>query len=464
MKDDKYHPLVKKTIKIEVLGEEDISREINHVPGHGIMLNISGMQVSFRWSAMLDTQPENVGSNLLNAIYKMWFSENTGDIINIGDPTTGWDDLPLNVIFSTKEGDIGYLGLGRIPIRNNTKIQGTIPLDGTNSSNDWIRFVNAPEIPRVINPTSGFLYTANTKVEFPLDSTPPSYQAPAWGDSYRQNRIHELLQDTLNASIYQMQCIQGDLQDYWAPIMLDKVLNCLNENNISRESILYENAIRVLDQWDYKYSKGSTGATIYNSFMNHYALAILGDDLDLNIDQSHTDPIFKHLACAEILVNLTLVYDTSSTIQALFDITDTSVIETKADIIMSSFSSAIEELSFKFNANVDYWTWSDYNPLYFTHAFNSGSEEIAGFLNLGPFAADGGWCVRLQRHGEGAATRFINDWGDGNPTTSLVTPPGPSGNFISDNRKSEVDTYLDNELKVFPLDIPHNYSISAFFY
>ncbi|MCX7610139.1 MAG: penicillin acylase family protein, partial [Ignavibacterium sp.] len=65
-----------------------------------------------------------------------------------------------NFLYADKNGNIGYVAGAKIAIRANSS--ASIISDGTKSSNDWIGFVPKNEMTFYLNPSSGFLATANS--------------------------------------------------------------------------------------------------------------------------------------------------------------------------------------------------------------------------------------------------------------------------------------------------------------
>ncbi|MFX0102779.1 MAG: penicillin acylase family protein [Candidatus Hodarchaeota archaeon] len=446
-----YHPINEKTVNVYSNDGKAHPYTIKKIPGHGVLLDMFGELLSFRWSAMIDTDPICNGSNMLNAFFDLFYSSSVDDILAISNPEEGWDEFPLNVLYATKSGDIGYFGMGKLPVRRNTRVQGAIPLNGSAVNDSWERWITQDEIPRCLNPASGMLYTANTKIDFPLDNSTLPYISSGWGDAYRAKRIRELLVNCTNSTMEDSRQIQGDLKDFWAPILLPLVLDELNKNNDYSE--IQADAIEYLNVWGYSYGKNEIGASLYRAFLEEFRYNLLGDDLNLikGIESDSASQVtFKFFTFDEILTNLTLDYNTSSIVKDLFDHKNTPETENITDIIQASFIDAINELISNHGQDINAWTWKKVNPLLLKHPFSKG-DDLMGFLNVGPLEADGGSCIRLQKAGEGAATRFICEWQD-TPLTSLVTPPGPSGNYFSPYRQTEMQLYLSNSLKYFPDD------------
>lgn len=441
-----YHPIRSSTVSIWSSSGKIHERTIERVPGHGVLLDIDGTTVSYRWAAMIDERPDSNGSALLDALFSMFTARDAGNVMDVmGNPASGWDDFPLHVIFATRGGDIGFVGAGRVPVRGNQVSRGAVPLDGRSPDNDWIRFTAPGEIQHVVNPPEGMVYAANSKVSFPTAGSPPAYLAPGWGNAYRQNRIRDVLAGWSAATIDDMRRLQGDVMDQWAPVLVPCILAAVGGLGEPHAT-----ARQQLAAWDHAYTRDSTGASIYAAFVKHYGYAILGDELGLTHDQSpatNLHRVFKHVVHAEILVNLTLDYESSAGARALFDDAGTGTIETRDDIITRAFLAATGELAATLGPDPRMWRWARYNVVEFKHPFNANGR-IIGALNLGPYELDGGHAVRMQRGDECAATRFLVAWTPV-PFTSVVTPPGPRGNPLAAGRDTEMALYAANALKPY---------------
>jgi len=92
-----------------------------------------------------------------------------------------------NAVYADVDGHIGYQATGKIPIR--TAGDGSVPVTDNNAQ-DWSGYVPFDELPRVFDPPSGVIATANGRIApdgYPHDL---SFE---WGPPYRTVRIYQLL-------------------------------------------------------------------------------------------------------------------------------------------------------------------------------------------------------------------------------------------------------------------------------
>ena len=71
-----------------------------------------------------------------------------------------------NFVYADVDGNIGYQATGRLPIRKNC--QGDVPSDGVSGDCEWDGYVPYTDLPRVFNPESGIIASANQNT-FPRD-------------------------------------------------------------------------------------------------------------------------------------------------------------------------------------------------------------------------------------------------------------------------------------------------------
>jgi len=111
-----------------------------------------------------------------------------------------------NMVWADKKGNIGWQAVGITPIRKNHS--GLVPVPG-DGSYDWEGYLPIEERPNSYNPEKGYLATANQNV------TSPDYKHQktlnyVWADSYRGQRIGEVLSEEKTFTMKDMQNLQSD--------------------------------------------------------------------------------------------------------------------------------------------------------------------------------------------------------------------------------------------------------------
>ena len=132
------------------------------------------------------------------------------DIETFMRATAAWQFPSLHLVFGDRRGNIGYWLLAAIPVRSRLDArQGTAAVDGTRSECDWQGFVPHELLPHVINPTRGWIASANHKAIGSFYSVPLGLSTGSMGHTVRSWRLYERLaaqdrftpQDVLNVQL-----------------------------------------------------------------------------------------------------------------------------------------------------------------------------------------------------------------------------------------------------------------------
>ena len=152
-------------------------------------------------------------------ILKMWLMLNRAS--NYADylEAIGHFNVPgQNMIFASKSGDIALWQQGNFPLRWND--QGLFVMPGTDSSYMWKGYIPNEENPHSLNPTEGYLSSANQRA---ADSSYP-YFMPGSYEVYRPITINRKLASMNNITAENMQSLQNNNYNVFAedarPILL----------------------------------------------------------------------------------------------------------------------------------------------------------------------------------------------------------------------------------------------------
>jgi penicillin amidase len=105
-----------------------------------------------------------------------------------------WQFPSIHLIFGDKRGDIGYWLLAAIPVRSGQDAQqGAAALDGTRSEMDWQGFVPHDLLPHVINPSRGWIASANHRAIGSFYPMPLGLSTGSAGHTVRSWRLYERL-------------------------------------------------------------------------------------------------------------------------------------------------------------------------------------------------------------------------------------------------------------------------------
>jgi penicillin G amidase len=111
-----------------------------------------------------------------------------------------------NVVYADVDGHIGYQATGLVPIRASG--DGSLPVPGDTGAYEWTGFIPYDQMPRVFDPPSGIIATANGRIS--PDGYPYSMSIE-WDSPYRTERIYKLLGRPMKYAPADMLAIQTDV-------------------------------------------------------------------------------------------------------------------------------------------------------------------------------------------------------------------------------------------------------------
>ncbi|ACU75064.1 peptidase S45 penicillin amidase [Catenulispora acidiphila DSM 44928] len=124
-----------------------------------------------------------------------------------------------NMIYADTSGNIGYQTPGQIPIRKNG--DGRWPVPGWTDQYEWTGFIPFDQLPHVLNPTPGFVATANNPI---IGSQYPYVLSEDFDYGYRANEITQRLQaataDGKKIDADGMRAIQSDTRNEFAAVLV----------------------------------------------------------------------------------------------------------------------------------------------------------------------------------------------------------------------------------------------------
>lgn len=363
---------------------------------------------------------------------------------------TDWTAPSQNFVYADREDNIAYRLAGAVPIRRNGN--GLIPVPGWSGDYEWDGFIPDDELPRLLNPASGLLATANNKItgdDYPYVLT---YEyMPGW----RARRIEEMLTEKGRLTLRDMEQIQLDETSLYAKELTPLLTGHLSEDPYVRV------AVNMLQDWGYHMDQESPAALVFQYTLLHL--------LDLTFGQKlgETAPGFMGKSSSSVfLINGFLLRAQTRLLQLLQNEDDspwytdaaTGRRRTKSELIETALKLAVHRLRKEVNPTPRKWAWGRMHQIRYSHTL--GSAPILGWLfNRGPYPIGGdattpnqtGFMselppslVQVQ-----AAYRQIYDIGDWDAAQS-VTASGQSGHPISRNYADQIPMWLEGAYHKMP--------------
>jgi len=328
------------------------------------------------------------------------------DIHEAIDAFYWWDSAPQNCVFGDGSGNIGMLVVGRFPIR--AGYTGEFPVTATNDSIGMVSWIPYAHNPREVNPSRGFVSSANQRT-----IAPSNYAYDILGpqaNGYRGRRIYHLLDVNDDISVDDMKRFQADVVEVRAEVMVPYVVDAWDAVGDGNTTIA--DAVDLLRDWEYDMEPDLVAPTIWMYLLDamHYEVF----DEIRTIDSSI--PLSRNPVLEEIIVTDNAWY---------LDDHTTVPIETRDEILVRALISAIDELTAEW-ADEPNWEYGNRHVIEIDHlaGFTTIGDErpLRGQLTLN---VAGGW-----RPGSGPSTRLIADLSN-IQMSYMAYPGGQSGNIFS---------------------------------
>ena len=175
-------------------------------------------------------------------------------------------EIPMfTVMYADREGHIMHLFNGQVPIRKKGDFKywsGTIP--GNTSETLWTKNHPYADLPRVVDPPSGWLQNTNDPpwtTTFPSQITPdkyPAYMAPRGPMDLRSQRSAKMLLEDEKISFDELMQYKHSTQVELADRLLDDLIPAARQGSAQARR-----AAEVLATWDRKVDADSRGAVLF---------------------------------------------------------------------------------------------------------------------------------------------------------------------------------------------------------
>ena len=185
-------------------------------------------------------------------LFQLDSAQNWGDFRHA---LSEFDAPGQNVVYADVDGNIGYQATGKIPIR--AAGDGSLPLDGSTDAHEWTGYVPYDKLPSILNPPSGIVATANSRI------TPDGYPysiSVEWEAPWRTDRIYRVLHSGKKFSAADMLALQMDIYSELDRFVADKLVYAVD--HAAKASPQARKAADILRQWDGEMDANSAAPAI----------------------------------------------------------------------------------------------------------------------------------------------------------------------------------------------------------
>jgi len=383
----------------------------------------SNQVVSARWAVNDLDLPARAAFRLLKA----------ATVAEVVDALKDWEAPGQNFVFADTAGSIGYWCCAAIPIR--PRGNGLLPVPGWTGADEWGGYLPFTKRPHVIDPPDGYVASANNAL---TDIRFPHVIGTYWEPIDRISRIRDLITAKSKLSVDDMSAMQTDVACPLAAELIPIMLSVMEE----RFTAPPEAPIRdILAQWDYRMSKKSPAAAIYETTYLNLLENIFKDELG--------STLYRHYIGLTVFAPRALRHMLRTGRSAWLDDVGTPQTETLTDVVEKSLRQALADLRSRFGSDVKRWNWGRLHTLTFKHPLGE-RKPLDRLFDLGPYPASGSHLTVNKKQydytrpftvREGVSQRMIVDLA--NPAVALhVLPTGESGLLNNAHNSDQIDLYL----------------------
>jgi penicillin amidase len=341
---------------------------------------------------------------------------------------------PLNALAADRQGNIGWTYSGKIPKRFG--LDGSVSRSWADGSRGWAGYILPEELPRLLNPPSGFIVNANQRM---LGNDYPYVIGHYFDQGHRAYRITERLSDAKNLTERDMFALQLDTKVEFYRFYQRLALSVLHESNDEVQVWLKRN----LTNWDGFAERDSVGFAVLVEFRK---LLLDGVISPFMAKCQKYDPKFRFTSS---MVDVPLQQLLEAKLSALlpdkihYRDWDSFLL----DLLMQAERNVLSLNPADFQGSL---AWGAVNQVTIAHPFSDSLPLLKSWLDMPQDALPGCvQCVRMYAPGSGASERLVVSPGrEGNGI--LHMPGGQSGHPLSLHYSDQQQSWVEGT--VLPLE------------
>ena len=346
----------------------------------------------------------------------------------------------LNIMYGDKQGNVAWWAAAKL-YQMPDSAQTKLIMDGSSGAYEPVRFLDFSENPSAINPPWNYVYSANNQPDSIAGMQYPGYYLP----ENRAKRIVQLLEAKDDWDKNSMMEMITDGTSSVNPEIITNLAKLVNVKKLSEEDI---NLLDKLSSWDGDSPLNSVEATIFHRWIYFFLKNTFEDELGPDLFQQFlTTHFHKRLIAPMARKKISVWWDNTRTEET---------IESKKDIVLTSFVMALKSLKEEFGERSSQWSWDKVHTLEHGHPIGQ-VEMFRSFFNVGPFPVHGTREVinnmffpytedGQNKVSSGPSTRRIVDFSDIENSMSIL-PTGQSGNPFSPHYKDQAQMFINGEFR-----------------
>ena len=399
------------------------------------VFGLSDQPVTLRWTALDDN----------DTTYESFFRLNyASDWGTFKSALKSHMAPTLNFLYSDKQGNIGYMGAGNIPVR--AKGDGQLPVVGNTGEYQWTGYIPFADWAQSYNPEKGYIVSANNKM---VDDDYPYHISNDWAPADRANRIEQLIKQGLETdktlSLDYMQNMQGDTVSFGSAGLVSLLKSAPMVTEKQKEAQQY------IASWDGDMAADNQGASIFYSWSRYLRVVLFADNLEAPFGRTQHSGLLS-----DVYMNTTYNQIAAALTPGgaqWCDNTKTVAVENCEWAMQKALDMAIGQLSKLVGSDMDDWAWGEIHTTVYRHKPFSEVNVLKSLYERrvasggGPNTINVGTASYVESEGFeqsfGAGFRQIMSLGQQDVTHRYMNSTGQSGNMFSQHYDDMVEPFSD---------------------
>ncbi|HAS41908.1 MAG TPA: penicillin acylase family protein [Microscillaceae bacterium] len=339
-----------------------------------------------------------------------------------------------NFTLADVNGNIAWYTTGRVPKRKPGV--GRIPYKVTNSEDTWLSIIPFDSLPHKDPQTTGWIGNANHNT---IPASYPHYISNYYSPYYRYARLKQLMASKPKFTVDDHWQFQRDDYNVLAQKITPTFVKALKKNKETKAMA------DVLGKWDFHQKIESVGATIFQNIYRILPQKIYKDEMGEELTMFMLDTWYFWQERVEKM----LLENKASWID---NIQTKDKKETIEDLIIQAALQTKEELTQKYGADINNWTWGKDHQIAYTNPIrrNGVGKDWLGMAPQ-PMAGSGETLYRsLYTYGKpqeisfSACLRMVADMGDQEKVLAVING-GIAARTFHPHQKNQIDAYLSGQ-------------------